>query len=166
MHVREVLLLIGVALTATHAQAQTAPELPKPRPIAPAQSLPELPTPRPVPIKPPPLPPMARLALESNYYQPVCEPEPPTTGLWGIAPTAHARSWQECWMGFRDCLAWICTRPTCCAGMQPSSDASLYDWLYHRLWPHKESTAAPHAAVPQTAAPRFAAPRVMPAASN
>lgn len=122
MYLREVVLLIGVALTVTRANAQL-PELPQPRPV-PGQPLPQLPPPR----RLPPLPPLARQALESNGYRPVCEPEIPTYGLWGV-PTPSPRSWQECWMNVRDCLAWICTRPTCAQGMRPPSNASLFDWL-------------------------------------
>jgi len=144
MRLREIVLLVGVSLAATRVDAQPVPELPKPRPVAPGQPLPQLPPPRPL------LPPLARQALESNFYKPVCEPETPTHGLWGDTPCAHQRSWQECWMSWRDCLAWICTRPTCCPGMQPPCDASLYDWLRCHLSPHTGTASAPNVVAPRS----------------
>jgi hypothetical protein len=139
MRTRHVLLLIGIAVVvpAARSDAQPLPELPPPRPTAPGQLLPELP--RPQPVAPAPRPPsfeLARQAAASNYYRPVCEPEMPTPGMWGDNPCPHKRSWQECFMSYRDCMEWICTRPTCCKGMQPPADASLYDWLKHRLALH------------------------------
>ncbi len=143
MRLREVLLLIAVGLSAGRAGAQPLPELPPPRPVAPGQSLPELPPPRPVPsTRHPPMPPLVRQALESNFYRPVCEPETPTYGLWGPEASAYPRSWQECWMGVRDCLAWICTRPTCAKGMRPPANASLFDWLCDRAAYYTSSRAA------------------------
>jgi hypothetical protein len=134
MRLRHLILLIGVGLTAARVEAQAVPP-----PMPPAgQPLPELPPPRPVVPAAPAyhVPPLARQAIESNFYKPVCEPELPTHGVWGNGPCAHHRSWQECIMNGRDCLAWMCTRPNCAQGMRPPSDASLFDWLCDRLSNH------------------------------
>jgi hypothetical protein len=78
---------------------------------------------------PAPSPELARLAAESNYYGPACEPPGPTKGLWGEAgPPFWPHSWQECWMSVRDCMTWLFTTPTCCCGARPAPNASAFAW--------------------------------------
>jgi hypothetical protein len=84
--------------------------------------------------KPEPSPAIAQLAAESNQWMPCCDPPGPTKRLWShCPPTQHARSWQECIMDHSDSLGWMFTRPTCCCGVLPPKDASLWDWVVQRL---------------------------------
>jgi hypothetical protein len=141
------------ALIASHAGAQQPFEPPPPR-LLPDQPAPLPVVPQPLPLPAPPLPPpgapklipgpsplLAKLAAESNAYAPCCEPPGPTRGLWcGQPPCAHCRSFQEWVMAYRDFLEWCYTRPTCCCGMRPASDASAWDWLT-QWWPHANRAA-------------------------
>ena len=157
MSSRPVLVMVCISLTAARLDAQPVPELPQPRPVVPGQPLPELPRPRPLP---PPVPPLVRQALESNQYKPVCEPEPPTHGVWGASVYVHGRSWQEWRISSRDCLAWIFTRPKCAQGMRPPRDASLFDWVCDHLPFHTSAVAAHGTQPPIRVIP---APPAMPA---
>jgi hypothetical protein len=134
----------SIALTTATCWAQQLPELPPPRPVqpVPAKPLPARPNPA-QPVPPPgPSPLLVRLAAESNLYAPCCEPAGATHGLWPHKIPLH--NCQEYWMCYRDFLTWCYTRPTCCCGLQPPTDASIVDWTLHWLKGRNRPLARPN----------------------
>jgi hypothetical protein len=128
---RWMLTTLAIGLGPALAYSQQLPELPPPRPVAPA----------PAPAPPPRALALAKIAAETNLWAPCCEPPGATKGLWcSPRPCAHSCSWQEWLMSYRDFLAWCYTRPTCCCGMRPAADASLWDWMTQWL-PHGNGAA-------------------------